>query len=250
MRVLGLVSILSVWSTNGRAHDSPPFRNHLLKEKRIIPGKKCHADKAYFAKANILKLKQSGLIPNLVPKDIEYSDSLLKKAVKEYDCESRKKNRGLMETPFGGLETEMGMKTRCRKEKHRNIFICLLGLKHNIKTYLRAQALKHLLYVFRTNLNPIEIFIKSNQMLVTMVKYQPIYVRAGRREDGTYGILRSADIVLCYQTKEEAEKSMEWKTDDVIIDIGLIVDRLLLKGDFLDISKRRKEKQKLCTRGN
>ena len=79
-------------------------------------------------------------------------------------------------------------------------------------------------------------------MLVTMVKYQPIYVRAGRREDGTYGILRSADIVLCYQTKEEAEKGRKWKTDDVIIDIGLIVDKLLLKGDFLDISKRRKEK--------
>ena len=149
--VVGLVSIISVWATHGDTGDSPIFRKNLVKPKRVKKGKKCHADKAYFGKENIRKLKKAGLVPNLVPKEINYSDSLLKKAVEEYDNEARKRNRGLVETPFGGLETEMGMKIRCRKPKHRNIVTCLLGLKHNIKTLLRVKTL-NLFNYFRTNL--------------------------------------------------------------------------------------------------
>lgn len=139
--VLGLVSIVSVWPTHGDTADSPIFRKHLIKPKRVKKGKRCHADKAYFGKENIRKLKKAGLIPNLVPKEITYSDALLKRAVRDYDNEARKKNRGLVETPFGGLETEMSMKIRCRKPEHRDLVTCLLGLKHNIKTLLRAKAL-------------------------------------------------------------------------------------------------------------
>jgi hypothetical protein len=113
---------------------------------------------AYFAKKNIRKLKKAGLIPNIVPQERDYSDATLKRAVREYDAKLRKKNRGLVETPFGGLETEQGMRTRCRKPRHRNIFTCLLGLKHNIKTLLRAEALKWLDY-FRTNLPAVLLFI-------------------------------------------------------------------------------------------
>jgi hypothetical protein len=149
--VLGLVSIVSVWATHGDTGDSPIFRKHLLKPSRVTSGKKCHTDKAYFGKENIRKAKDAKLIPNFVPKEMEYTDSTLKIAVRDYDNESRKKNRGLVETPFGGLETEMGMKIRCRKPHHRNIVTCLLGLKHNIKTLLRAKALKVFSY-FRTNL--------------------------------------------------------------------------------------------------
>jgi len=68
--VLGLVSIVSVWPTYGDANDSPPFRNHLLKPKRVTKGKKCHADKAYFGKENIQKAKYAGLKPNFVPKEV------------------------------------------------------------------------------------------------------------------------------------------------------------------------------------
>ena len=142
---IGLVSILSVWATHGDAHDSPVFRKHLLKPKRVKPNKMCHADKAYFAKANIRKAKKAKLIPNFVPQERDYSDALLKRAVREYDNEARKKNRGLVETPFGGLETEMGMKMRVRKPKHKNIFTCLLGFKHNIKTLLRVRVLRWIL---------------------------------------------------------------------------------------------------------
>ena len=150
--VLGLVSLVSVWATHGDVNDSPIFRKHLLKPSRVIPGKKCHADKAYFGKKNIYETKKSRLIPNFVPMERDYSDAALKRAVRDYDNEARKKNRGLVETPFGGLETEMDMKIRCRKSHHRNIVTCLLGLKHNIKTLLRVKAL--IFFYFRTNLPP------------------------------------------------------------------------------------------------
>lgn len=139
---LGLVSILSVWSTHGDEGDSPAFRKHLLKPDRVTKGRRCHADKGYFGKKNIRKIKKVGLVANIVPQERTYSDATLKKAVRNYDNEARKKNRGLVETPFGGLETERGMKIRCRKPHHRNIATSLLGLKHNIKTLLRAKALR------------------------------------------------------------------------------------------------------------
>lgn len=139
--VLGLVSILSVWSNHGDSGDSPAFRIHTLKPTRVKKGRKCHADKAYFAKENIRKAKKAGLIPNMVPQERDYSDATLKRAVRQYDTEARKKNRGLVETPFGGLETEGSMKIRLRKPRHRNIATSLLALKHNIKTLLRAKAL-------------------------------------------------------------------------------------------------------------
>jgi hypothetical protein len=140
--VLGLVSIVSVWATHGDRNDSPVYRKNLLKPDRVIPGRMSHADKGYFCKENIRQTKKANLIPNLVPKEVKYSDATLKRAVRNYNNEARKQNRGLVETPFGGLETENQMKTRCRKPKHKNIFTCLLGLKHNIKSYLRAIALK------------------------------------------------------------------------------------------------------------
>lgn len=143
--VIGFVSIISVWGTHGDTNDSPVFREHLLKPERVKKGKMCHADKGYFAKENIIKLKEAHLIPNLVPKEIKYKDKVLKEAVLSYDNKARKKNRGLVETPFGGLETEMYMRVRCRKKKHKNIFVCLLGLRHNLKTLLRARALRKLL---------------------------------------------------------------------------------------------------------
>ena len=136
---LGLISIVSVWSSDGDVNDSPTLRNKLLKKNKIQKGKKCHADKGYFGKENIEKCKKLKLLPNIVPKEEVYSDNYLKKYVnKEYDNNSRKQNRGLVEGVFGGLETETGMEIRCRKEHHRDIYLCLLALKHNLRTYMRA----------------------------------------------------------------------------------------------------------------
>lgn len=148
---LGLLSVVSIWSTKGESSESPVLRKKLLNKDRVEKGKRLHGDKGYFGKENIKFCKQLGLNPNIVPRDMEYSDAYLKKYVrKNYDNESRKKNRGLVEGLFGGFHTEMDMKIRCRKPHHRNIYISLLAVKHNIRTYLRATALK-LFYLFRTN---------------------------------------------------------------------------------------------------
>lgn len=139
---LGLISIVSVWSSDGDVSDSPALRNKLLKKNRIHEGKKCHADKGYFGIENIEKCKKLKLIPNIVPQEKDYSDSYLKKYIdREYDNEARKQNRGLVEGVFGGLETETDMKLRCRKPEHRDIYLCLMGLKHNLRTYMRASLM-------------------------------------------------------------------------------------------------------------
>jgi hypothetical protein len=159
---LGLISVISVWSTTGEKSESPIFRKKLLKKGKVKQGKKCHADKGFFGKKNLKACEKLGLKPNLVPKEIEYSDTYLKKYVKnDYDNESRKKTRGLVEGLFGGFETEMDMKIRCRKPLHRNIYLCLLGVKHNLRTYLRATTLKSN-YLFRTNPLRIESFLYIN----------------------------------------------------------------------------------------
>jgi hypothetical protein len=48
--VTGLVSIVSVWSTQGHKGDSPVFHNHTLKTGRVKKGKRCHADKPILLK--------------------------------------------------------------------------------------------------------------------------------------------------------------------------------------------------------
>lgn len=84
-----------------------------------------------------------------------------------------------------------------------------------------------------------------------MAKYSSLYVIAGKREDGTYGVMRTCGrIVMVYHTKEEAEKA---KNDTrgflnpIVVDVGAIVDRNLMFGDkgnklegWLNISSRMK----------
>ena len=150
---LGLVSIVSIFASRGEANDSPPLRNKHLKKDRIIIGKLLHADKGFFGKENIRKCKELGLKPNIVPKDPEnLTDGYLKRYVRKvYDNEARKKNRGLVETLYGGMETESYMRIRCRKSHTRNVYLCLMGLKHELRTYMRASLMKFF-YLFRTNL--------------------------------------------------------------------------------------------------
>ena len=152
---LGLVSIVSICASRGETHDSPALRNNHLKKKKIIPGRKMHADKAYFCKANLDKCVNLGLQPNIVPPDKDYSDGRLKRYIRnEYDDEARKKTRGLVEVTFGGMETDTDMKMRCREPHHRDIYTCLIGLKHQLRTFMRASLMKAKLLIiyFRTNL--------------------------------------------------------------------------------------------------
>lgn len=144
---LGLLSIVNVYSSPGEMNDSPPLRKHLLKARKVSPKKKLHADKGYFGKENLQKCKEVGLVPNIVPKDIKYSDAFLKRYITSgYDNESRKLTRGMIEGAFGGMETETYARIRCRKPHHRNLCAGLSALKHNLRTYFRAIALNLFIY--------------------------------------------------------------------------------------------------------
>ncbi len=143
---IGLISIVSVFPSRGTANDSPQLRNHLLTAK-VCRGKKLHADKGYFGKKNLRKCVEAGLIPNIAPKEWQYTDGYLRRYVRSvYDNKSRKKNRGLIEGIFGGIETETHAKIRCRTPHHRDICTALIGLKHNLRTLFRAKVLNLLLH--------------------------------------------------------------------------------------------------------
>ena len=74
--------------------------------------------------------------------------------------------------------------------------------------------------------------------------YQSLYVLAGKREDGTYGIMRNRplDTVDCFDTAEEAERVRSQRTgviETIVIDIGLLVDsNIKREGNTIDASVR------------
>lgn len=61
---VGLISVVSIFATAGYVHENPIFRKCLLQKKRLIEGRKCHADKGFFGKENIKKCKKSLSILN------------------------------------------------------------------------------------------------------------------------------------------------------------------------------------------
>ncbi|MBI2672704.1 transposase [Candidatus Woesearchaeota archaeon] len=72
---LGVISIVSAFSSEGSVNDSPSLRNKLLHKEKVVEDKKLHADKGYFGKENLEKCKSLGLKPNIVPKDkTEYTE--------------------------------------------------------------------------------------------------------------------------------------------------------------------------------
>ena len=52
--------------------------------------------------------------------------------------------RGLIEGVFGGTKTKYGNRTRCRLPKSRRVDCLLMVASHNLRTYMRAAALKEL----------------------------------------------------------------------------------------------------------
>ena len=138
----GILSIESMFMSHGDAHDSPIFLNELIPASEFDAGKRIHADKAYFAIENIRECKKKGLRVNIVPKENAEHGLTIITAKKEYDNEARKENRGLIEGLFGGLTTDNNLKTRFIRDDCRKTHGALLGLAHEIRTYLRALCIK------------------------------------------------------------------------------------------------------------
>jgi hypothetical protein len=134
----GILSIESLHVTQGDVHDSPIFRDELVAQAQFQRGKRIHADKAYFAKENVESCENKGIKTNFVPKDNIKHGLTLKRAIKEYEEEARKKFRGMIEGLFGGTTTDNGNKTRFVKDRCRKTHIALMALSHEMRTYFRA----------------------------------------------------------------------------------------------------------------
>ena len=76
---------------------------------------------------------------------------------------------------------------------------------------------------------------------MTKPLYKSLYVIAGQREDGTYGIMRNtpSDTVDCFDTPQGALCNMRERDpflQFVAIDIGLLVNsNIKKKGDVIEI---------------
>lgn len=139
--VLGLLSVVSVHTTHGDAHDSPPYRQHLLPKAQMRPGGRIHADAAYWSIENIRQTKEKGLIPNFVPREGATKGLTLKQAFDEYDNEARKRFRGMVEGWFGGIATRQGTKCQFKNHQSKTIFGHAIALSQQIRTYMRYKIL-------------------------------------------------------------------------------------------------------------
>lgn len=144
----GLVSIANAHVTKSNRHDSPIFRNKLLKPDVAEKGTIVFGDKAYYAFATFEKIYDLGMKPVIPPKNWKSKSmtkrTLRRRALFDYNNDLRKKFRGMIEGVFGGLETEYGNRTRCRNHHTRSVSALLLALSHNLKTYQKALTLKQL----------------------------------------------------------------------------------------------------------
>ena len=138
---LGLLSVVSVYTTHGDAHDSPPYRDNLLPEAETRAGARIHGDSAYWGIENIKQTKEKELMPNFVPRDGADGGLVLGKALREYDNKARKRFRGMVEGFFGGIATRQG--TVCRLINHQSkvVFGYALALAQQIRTYMRYKIL-------------------------------------------------------------------------------------------------------------
>lgn len=138
---LGLLSVVNIYTTHGDAHDSPPYREHLLAGADTRPGARIHGDSAYWGIENIKQTKEKKLIPNFVPRNGADGGLVLGKALREYDNDARKRFRGMVEGFFGGIASRQG--TLCRLIKHQSkvVFGYALALAQQIRTYMRYKIL-------------------------------------------------------------------------------------------------------------
>jgi hypothetical protein len=138
----GILSIESLHISHGDVHDSPVFREELVLGSEFQKNKTMHADKGYFGEENIVACERHGIKPNFVPKNNIKHGLVLKRAIKEYDGDARKRFRGMVEGLFGGTTCENNNKTRFVKDRCRKTHIALMALSHEIRTYFRALEYK------------------------------------------------------------------------------------------------------------
>lgn len=139
----GLLPILKARITRGYAHDSPQLKHLVGKFKG--EGEPFPADAGYDSTDNYLLVKGHGFIPVIKLRKGEPKGLIRREMSKSFDMNREiYRYRGLIEGVFGGTETKYGNRTRCRLRKSRRVDCLLIVVSHNLRTYMRALALKEL----------------------------------------------------------------------------------------------------------
>lgn len=138
----GFLSIVCFEVTDGKAHESPIFREKLLSKANLQKFRRFFGDKGFPSEETFEELFKREIEPQICQRENTIGGMWTRKAKKLYNNNLRKQIRGLVEGVFGGMETETGNKTRFRLEKTRRIHTALRALTHEIRTYFRVLAYK------------------------------------------------------------------------------------------------------------
>ena len=140
---LGLLMVRSALITKGSAHDSPRLKR-LLKGVRGN-GKPLLLDTGYDSENNYKLCKKHWFGPVIKLREGKPKGLIRREMAKVFaDNKEIYRLRGLVEAVFGGLETKYGNRTRCRRTNSRRDDCLLMVVSHNLRTYMRAVALREL----------------------------------------------------------------------------------------------------------
>ena len=143
----GFISIVKFHVSDGWSHESPIFRDKLIPNAKLKPHRRMNGDKGFASEDNFELLFEKGLIPNICQKENAKGGFWTKKAKKVYNNNIRKQIRGLIETVFGGMQTETDNRIRFKLDKTRKLYVGIRALTHQIRTYFRALVHKALNYL-------------------------------------------------------------------------------------------------------
>lgn len=142
-REAGLVPIPAARVTRSKAHNSPQFKRLLENfrgEDEFLLG-----DSAYDAGKNFELARNHGLKPVIKLKNIRTKGLLRRQAARDFERNRELyRMRGVGEAPFGGFATRYNSQTRCRLARTRRADSLLMAVAHDVRTYVRAQAMKEL----------------------------------------------------------------------------------------------------------
>lgn len=142
----GFLSIVKFHVSDGESHESPIFREKLLPNAKLKPHRRMHGDKGFASEDNFELLFEKEIIPNISQKEGTLGGFWTKKAKKVYNNNLRKQIRGLVETVFGGMQTETDNRVRFKLDKAKKTYVSIRALTHQIRTYFRALVYKALSY--------------------------------------------------------------------------------------------------------
>ena len=139
----GLLPIRSAVVTKSHAHDSPQLKRLL---RRVGGnGEPLLLDRGYDSEDNYKLGKKHGFDPVIKLRKWKPKGFVRIEMAENFGAKRETyRLRGLVEGIFGGSEVKYGNRTRCRLSRSRKVDCLLMIVSHNLRTYMRALALKEL----------------------------------------------------------------------------------------------------------